>query len=97
MKFALYTSLASLGACFDSYDGGPSFEITSPSADKFTITVTGVPENTWFSIGYGEKMSGTDMVWFSATGAGEVLDLIGTTSSGAPAEDTAQSYTDVNI
>ena len=97
MKFVLFCTLASLGSALDSYEGGPTFDIQYASENKFTVTATGVPQDTWFGIAFGENMKGTDMVWFSATGNGQVLDLYGTAYFFAPSEDTDQSYTDVSI
>ena len=53
-----------------------------------------VPNNTWFSIGFGESMTNTDMIgWFVKDKAGSNVDYW-STSQAAPVEDTTSDLTE---
>ena len=53
-----------------------------------------VPDNSWFSIGFGTTMSDTDMIaWFVTNGVGSARDYWSTFYS-APALDTVSNLTE---
>ena len=53
-----------------------------------------VPNNAWFSIGFGESMTNTDMIgWFVKDKAGSTVDYW-STSHAAPEEDTTSDLTE---
>ena len=50
-----------------------------------------VPDNSWFSIGFGNSMSNTDMIaWHVSDGVGESLDYYSTSHS-APELDSVSN------
>ena len=85
--------IASANAAQQTWEGGPTFDITYDAAStglKFDVTV---PANMWWGISYAETMTNVDQVVFAGSGdAGTVTDLWSTGYS-RPTTDTSQDYT----
>ena len=81
------SDISSLGASYDiEYD-------SAKKALKFTVETK---DNTYLSIGFSSGMTNTDMVYFKATGNGEVQDLW-STGNVTPQHDSKNDYTDTTV
>lgn len=70
-----------IDTCYDDQIGDLVFQVS-------------MPDNAWFSIGFGASMLNTDMLaWFSEDGTGRVADYF---SEGffTPSEDAAQNWSE---
>lgn len=67
-----------LDSCYDSVTQEMVFQTT-------------MPDNSWFSIGFGNSMTNTDMItWFASDGSGSALDYFSESHS-APELDSVQN------
>mmetsp|Transcript_35634 Transcript_35634/g.54506 ORF Transcript_35634/g.54506 Transcript_35634/m.54506 type:complete len:109 (+) Transcript_35634:17-343(+) len=95
MKFVGIAALLGASRAINTWEGGPIFSFSYVGDSKFQIDAE-IPEEMYLAIGYGRTMTNTDMVYFAATGAGEVADLYSTGES-TPVTDFASSYTGVTV
>ena len=55
--------------------GAAKFDVEYDTTKKMLKFTADTADNTYFSIGFKSGMTNTDMVYFKASGAGEVIDL----------------------
>ena len=93
MSFSVLALLATAVSAetITAWKDGPTYDLSYSAIRGLKMVVT-VPENMWFSIGFGEGMINTDMVLFTGSGmSGDIKDLWSTKES-TPQTDTNNAY-----